>query len=179
MGIMVFTADGVLDTTFDGDGRKKIAAGAWGFDVWAQAVTIAADGDILVVGTNPDGALTYKVTMVRLAPDGSFDTSFSGDGSADFYWPSSVDNLANALTTNGDRILFGGSATSDWADHDMAIGQLNADGSLYTTFNGDGLKYIAFGGDADVREILVQSDGKIIGLGEAQLISNDDAVAVT
>ena len=179
MGIMVFTADGVLDTTFDGDGRKKIAAGAWGFDVWAQAVTIASDGDILVVGTNPDGALTYKVTMVRLAPDGSFDTSFSGDGSADFYWPSSVDNLANALTTNGDRILFGGSATSDWADHDMAIGQLNADGSLYTTFNGDGLKYIAFGGDADVREILVQSDGKIIGLGEAQLISNDDAVAVT
>ena len=53
-GIMLFTADGVLDATFDGDGRRKIASGGPAMGVWTTAVTVTSDDNIMIVGTSPD-----------------------------------------------------------------------------------------------------------------------------
>ena len=63
----------------------------------------------------------------------------------------------------------------------MGIGQLTSDGRNDTAFaSGTGRTYVDFGfGDSDVRELLVQADGKIVGIGESQVFDNDDSVAVT
>ena len=180
-GIMLFTADGVLDTSFDGDGRRKIASGGPNMDVWTTAVTVTSDDKIMIVGTSPDNSWDYRMKVYRLNTDGSNDTSFNNDGMRNVYFPSSVDNLANAVVMSGDKTVFGGSAADSWSRHDMGIGQLTSDGRNDTAFaSGTGRTYVDFGfGDSDVRELLVQADGKIVGIGESQVFDNDDSVAVT
>ncbi len=180
-GIMLFTADGVLDTSFDGDGRRKIASGGPNMDVWTTAVTVTSDDKIMIVGTSPDNGWDYRMKVYRLNTDGSNDTSFNNDGMRNVYFPSSVDNLANAVVMSGDQTVFGGSAADSWSRHDMGIGQLTSDGRNDTAFaSGTGRTYVDFGfGDSDVRELLVQADGKIVAIGESQVFDNDDSVAVT
>ncbi|MEL0127482.1 MAG: InlB B-repeat-containing protein, partial [Actinomycetota bacterium] len=180
-GVMLFTADGVLDTSFDGDGRRKIASGGPNMDVWTTAVTVTSDDKIMIVGTSPDNSWDYRMKVYRLNTDGSLDTSFNNDGMRNVYFPSSVDNLANAVVMSGEKTVFGGSAAASWQRHDMGIGQLTSDGRNDTAFaSGDGRTYVDFGfGDSDVRELLVQADGKIIAIGESQVFDNDDSVAVT
>ena len=127
-GIMLFTSDGVLDTSFDGDGRRKIASGGPNMDVWTTAVTVTSDDKIMIVGTSPDNGWDYRMKVYRLNTDGSNDTSFNNDGMRNVYFPSSVDNLANAVVMSGDKTVFGGSAADSWSRHDMGIGQLTSDG---------------------------------------------------
>ena len=180
-GIMLFTADGVLDTSFDGDGRRKIASGGPAMDVWTTAVTVTSDDKIMFVGTSPDNGWDYRMKVYRLNTDGSNDISFNNDGMRNVYFPSSFDNLANAVVMSGDKTIFGGSAAASWQRHDMGVGQLTSDGRNDTTFaSGTGRTYVDFGfGDSDVRELLVQADGKIVAIGESQVFGNDDSVAVT
>ena len=180
-GIMLFTADGVLDTSFDGDGRLKIASGGPNWDVWTTAVTVTSDDRIMIAGTSPDNSWDYRMKVYRLNTDGSLDTSFNNDGMRNVSFPSSVDNLANAVVMSGDKTVFGGSAADSWSRHDMGIGQLTSDGRNDTAFaSGEGRTYVDFGfGDSDVRELLVQADGKIVAIGESQVFDNDDSVAVT
>jgi len=180
-GIMLFTAEGVLDTSFDGDGRRKIASGGPNMDVWTTAATVTSDDKIMIVGTSPDNSWDYRMKVYRLNTDGSLDTSFNNDGMRNVSFPSSVDNLANAVVMSGDKTVFGGSAAASWSRHDMGVGQLTSDGRNDTAFaSGTGRTYVDFGfGDSDVRELLVQADGKIVAIGESQVFDNDDSVAVT
>ena len=62
----------------------------------------------------------------------------------------------------------------------MGIAQLKANGQndLGGFADGKGKLYVDFGfGDSDVRELLVQADGKIVAIGESQVFDNDDSVA--
>ena len=180
-GIMLFTADGVLDPSFWTDGRRKIASGGPNVDVWTTAVTVTSDDKIMIVGTSPDNSWDYRMKVYRLNPDGSLDTSFSNDGMRNVNFPGGVDHLANAVVMTGDKTVIGGSAAASWSRHDMGVAQLKANGQndLAGFADGAGKLYVDFGfGDSDVRELLVQTDGKIIAIGESQVFDNDDSVAV-
>lgn len=181
-GIMLFTADGVLDPSFWSDGRRKIASGGPNMDVWTTAVTVTSDDKIMIVGTSPDNSWDYRMKVYRLNTDGSLDTSFSNDGMRNVNFPGGVDHLANAVVMTGDKTVVGGSAAASWSRHDMGIAQLKANGQndLGGFADGKGKLYVDFGfGDSDVRELLVQADGKIIAIGESQVFDNDDSVAIT
>ena len=181
-GIMLFTADGVLDPSFWSNGRRKIAADGPNTDVWTTAVTVTSDDKIMIVGTSPDNSWDYRMNAYRVNTDGSLDTSFSNDGVRNISFPGGVDHLANAVVMTGDKTVVGGSAAASWSRHDMGIAQLNANGQndLGGFADGKGKLYVDFGfGDSDVRELLVQADGKIVAIGESQVFGNDDSVAVT
>ena len=180
-GIMLFNSNGVLDTSFSGDGRLKIASGGPNVDVWTTAVTVTSDDKITIVGTSPDSNWDYRMKVYRLNSDGSLDTSFSNDGMRNINFPGGVDHLANAVVMAGDKTVVGGSAAASWQRHDMGIAQLKANGQndLAGFADGAGKLYVDFGfGDSDVRELLVQADGKIVAIGESQVFDNDDSVAV-
>src|SRR5207237_225606 len=69
-------AIGSLDPSF-GIGGKVVAD--VGFDDHATALALAPDGKVVAVGF--DTTTTFKnFEVVRLNPDGSFDTTFNGDG---------------------------------------------------------------------------------------------------
>jgi uncharacterized delta-60 repeat protein len=173
LAVMRLNPGGSLDSSFDpggadGDGKKVIDFG--GSLDQAQDVLVQPDGKIVVVGTgNPN----FDFAIVRLNPDGSFDTSFdSGDNTFDgvvgvpFGPGATFDNAyAGALQADG-KILVAGQ--TDQGDN-VAVLRLNPGGSLDSSFDpggtdGDGKKVIDFGGavDEESRDVLVQPDGKIV-----------------
>src|SRR5688572_17010421 len=112
-----YNTNGSLDTTFNGTGRK--AFNILGFDSLAFAVIVRPDGKIVVLGaTNGDFGL------VRLNSNGSFDTTFSGDGKilVDFggeEWASAL-----ALQPSDGKYVLGGYASFDGVQYDFALARV-------------------------------------------------------
>lgn len=78
-----YKQNGSLDTTFNGTGKKlfSVGPGAGTWQSWASDVVVEpADNKIVVVGLTRDFASISDIALVRLNPEGTFDTSFSGDG---------------------------------------------------------------------------------------------------
>ena len=73
-----YNSDGSLDTSFSGDGKQTTDFG--GTDV-ASGVAIQGDGKIVAVGeAEPERQRRRRSRLARYNPNGSLDTSFSGDG---------------------------------------------------------------------------------------------------
>ena len=70
-----YNPNGSLDTTFSGDGKQTTDFG--GVDV-ANGVALQGDGKIVAVGQR--GGTASDFALARYNPNGSLDTSFSGDG---------------------------------------------------------------------------------------------------
>ena len=103
-------------------------------------MAIQSSGKIVVVG---------NATIARYNTNGSRDTSFSGDGGADF------NGGANAvvLQANGRIVVVGGGT----------IARYNTNGSRDTSFSGDGSA--DFSGSANA--VVLQANGRIVVAGVA------------
>jgi uncharacterized delta-60 repeat protein len=155
-GAARYTADGLLDSTFDTDGRLSINSRMLG-----DGLVLQPDGKIVVAGSASvagDRAFAVMRLLTNGAPDGSF-------GSAGF---STV-----AFTTNDDygrgvalqadgKILVSGQS-SNLSNGDFAVARFDANGVLDPSFDGDGRFTVDFFGSFDGAEnVAVQPDGKIV-----------------
>jgi serralysin len=124
-----FKADGSVDTRFGDNGVLHFDK-ALGLNYFS-AVTVQADGKILVVGDSSN----FRVpNIIRLNADGSFDESFGNHGIAGFSVLPNGSNTATAVTVQADgKILVAGQST-DRGVTGASIIRLNADGSIDTTF---------------------------------------------
>jgi uncharacterized delta-60 repeat protein len=157
--------DGKLDDTFNGDGTKRFGYGAADE---ANAVLVQPDGRIVVVG---NGTADRDVAVTQLNPDGSFDTSFDGDGTfvADFGGNEMGSGVV--LQPNGKLVVVGRTGGGDFA----AL-RLQPGGALDTTFSFDGKTTLDFRGSDRGNDVALQPDGKIVLAGDTSL-NNDVAVA--
>ena len=154
-----YNPDGSLDTSFSGDGKQTTDFGA---DDGATGVAIQGDGKIVAVGR---GGVQRRLRARPLQPDGSLDTTFSGDGKQ---------------TTD-----FGGLSTGQtgWRSRrrqdrrgrgrhlgygDFALARYNPSGTLDTSFSGDGRQTTDFPGDDRAAGVALQADGKIVAVGSAR-----------
>ncbi|MBL0012568.1 MAG: T9SS type A sorting domain-containing protein [Flavobacterium sp.] len=156
-----YNTDGSIDTTLDGDGIQTTSIGTAG-DV-INDVKVQTDGKIVVVGyTEID---TWKnFAIARYNSDGSFDTSFDGDGKQTLYFNFSPENTcyANAAYIQNDgKILIAGSDFY-FGGYDFALARLNADGSKDNSFNFSGLTTTSLGTFDYSRAMTIQTDGKIV-----------------
>jgi uncharacterized delta-60 repeat protein len=157
-------ANGALDTTFDGDGRKILNWGALGR---ATAVVVAPNGKILLGGfSGPEGG---NIQVARLKPNGALDTTFATGGIATIDFGGDDFGLAMARQVDG-RILVAGRSTAAGA----VVARLRATGALDPDFGGDGRVTLPGGGSASA--VLVQPDRRIIVAGNA---SGSAAMTVT
>jgi uncharacterized delta-60 repeat protein len=136
-------SDGSLDTSFDpGTGTNN----------YIYSTTIQSDGKIIIGG----GFTTYNGTgrnrIARLNTDGSLETSFDpGTG---------ANNYIRSTTIQSDgKIIIGGGFTTYNGTGRNRIACLNTDGSLDTSFD------LGTGTDGGIESIALQSDGKIIIVG--------------
>ncbi len=111
-----YTANGDLDTTFDGDG-KLVTDFAGGSDL-AKDITLQPNGKIVVAG-NATGA-SSDFALARYNPDGSLDSAFDGDGllmTDNAGYPDYAYTIV--LLPNGEIVIAG--YTGNGTDYDFAV----------------------------------------------------------
>jgi uncharacterized delta-60 repeat protein len=147
-----YNPNGSLDPTFSGDG-KQTTSGFGG----ANAVAIRTDGKIVAVGEAKN-----DFALARYNPNGTLDPAFSGDGkqTTDFGGLDEANGVA--LQPDG-TVVAGGDG-----DHGVfALARYRANGSLDPSFSGDGRQTTVFGGRDEGNAVAIQTDGKIVAVGDA------------
>jgi uncharacterized delta-60 repeat protein len=148
-----YNADGSLDTSFSGDGMETTDFG--GFSDRATGVALQGDGMIVVVGGAPG-----DFALARYNPNGSLDTSFSGDGKQTTAFGGG--SGATGVALQGGKIVAVGSDGGDFA-----LARYNPNGSLDASFSGDGKRTTHFGPVDRANAVALQGDGKIVAVGRA------------
>lgn len=143
-------ANGAVDKTFSGDGKKTIAFNLGGSqEDQATGVGIQADGSIVLGGfaqISASGDLDFAAA--RLTSVGEVDPTFSTDGkkTIGFNLGASDNDVANSLViqSDGKLVLSGHALRVDPANTDFAVTRLDTDGQLDTSFGTGGIKTIPF-----------------------------------
>lgn len=169
-GLAKFDMDGNLDPTFDGDAGNGngIVLTDFGGDDWATALTVQADGKIIVVGHRDQGG-TRVIAIARYNPDGTLDTSFDGDtGTGNGKFITSINSFASAYSVaqNGSRIVVGGSTFNGFSQTFAVVVYNISNGVRDNSFDSDGIVMTNMGGMAEsIHAIKIQTDGKIVAAG--------------
>ena len=162
-----YNPDGSLDTSFSGDGKQRTNFRGAGesFDR-ATGVALQGDGKIVAVGHSAGNAFTSEFALARYNPNGSLDTSFSGDGRqrTNFRGAGASFDRASGVALQGDgkivAVGIGGAGPGDFA-----LARYNPNGSLDPSFSGDGRQTTNFGGTDQANGVALQGDGKIVAVG--------------
>jgi uncharacterized delta-60 repeat protein len=108
-----YLTNGILDTSFDGDGRVTTSVGLASDN--AFAVALQSDGKILITGGSTIGA-NSEVILVRYNPDGSLDTTYGNGGKVvidvatggeDTGYGITFDSIGRAIVAGAASDLFG------------------------------------------------------------------------
>ena len=108
--------------------------------------------------------------LVRYTSSGTIDNSFGRDGVVVTPFPGNVGSsaLSVAIQANGDIVATGETAKSASGPSDFALARYTANGTLDMTFGNSGFVITAFGNsNASVNTVLIQTDGKIIAVGNS------------
>ena len=184
IGLARYLPDGTLDTSFGEQGfvrtaiRPSLNATQRGDDfvsglmVTADKIVVAGLGRAVGWGTGND------FVMARYDLNGVLDPTFDGDGKVitDFYGDY---DECHAMTMQPDgKILLAGIVVSG-GDSDFGVARYLTDGSLDPSFGGgDGKVNVSIGTGDQARGIGVQSDGKIVVTGFANVAPSTEAVAI-
>jgi uncharacterized delta-60 repeat protein len=157
VAVVRLKANGTLDPTFDGDGKKTLSWGAIGR---ATAVVVAPNGKILLGGfSGPEGG---NIQVARLKANGALDTTFATAGIATIDFGG--DDFGEAMARQADgRVVVAGRSTAAGA----VVARLRATGLLDPDFGSGGRVTLPGGGSA--RAVVVQPDGRIILAGNASI----------
>jgi len=152
---------GDLDTSFGSNGVVKTDLGD--FDV-AIDVAVQHDNKIVVTGST-FGALT-NIALVRYESNGSIDSGFGTNGVVITNLSATDIGREVVIQANG-KIVVGGSNDIN-GDKDFTLARYSEDGSLDTSFGVGGVVTPTISTDDDeIWGITLQSDGKIIAVGES------------
>ena len=170
-GLVRYTANGTLDTTFSGDGKQTTDFGTEYAYAAAKSVAIQSDGKIVLAGyTFKPTNYPYNFALVRYNTDGSLDSTFSGDGKQITDVGSA--DVANSVAIQSDeKIIVTGYSV---------IARYNPDGSLDSSFSNDGKQNTpydgrpVYGSYSNTTSAAIQPDGKIVFAGS---VNTDFALA--
>jgi uncharacterized delta-60 repeat protein len=160
-----YLPDGTLDSTFGGDG--KVMTQFTKRDESVSSVALQGDGKIVVAGAARADIQDSRIAVARYNPDGTLDSTFSGDGKVTAQVSDGRD-FANAVTVQPDeRIVVGGlAAPGSWAR--MAVLRYLSDGTLDSTFSGDGKVLTGLTRRHDsVQSLMIDSADNIVAAGIA------------
>lgn len=150
--LLKYTANGELDTRFGDNGLVALSS----FASYRGDMVVQDDGKILIAGTTSFD----DFAVMRLNADGSLDVSFGNQGLVSIDLPGDSAQASEITLQSDGRILLSGDAYANGGS-DFAAVQLNADGSLDTTF-----------GSTDGNTRLVGSSGndELQGLGTDEIL---------
>ena len=160
--------DGSLDTSFGVGGIVTTTLGVYdmiNLAGSAKSVAIQNDGKIVVTGQSYNG-LNYDFAVVRYNYNGSLDTTFGNNGKV-------ITNFGNdspkSIAIQSDEKIVVAGVNYNGSSVNFALVRYNTDGSLDTTFDVDGMVTTNYNGsDCHAYSLALQSDGKIVLVGDAR-----------
>lgn len=159
-----FNADGTRDASFGVGGTASTTIGA---SQLGRRIALQTDGKIVVVG-NANAFGTSDFAIVRFNPNGSLDSTFSGDGKAVFGLGAAADDAFDAVIQADGKIVVVGTTVGATTGNDWGALRLNTDGSLDNTFGSNGSTSIKVTTTSDeARSAVLQPDGNIVIAGSA------------
>ncbi|HEY0428294.1 MAG TPA: FG-GAP-like repeat-containing protein [Pyrinomonadaceae bacterium] len=171
-----YNSNGTLDTTFGTNGKTISDFGpvADYFADDATDVIVLPDGKIVIVGDS-DGGGYYDFLIARYNANGTLDTSFGTNGRTKTDLGNGYQDGASGAALQPDgKIVSVGAALPSSYDLDFSLIRYNPNGSLDPTF-GTGGK-VVFGleslHDEELSDVVIQSDGKILALGDSNSSNN-------
>ena len=175
-----YRADGVLDWTFDGDGRVSIPIP--GDEPPDNDAMLDGQGNLVATGSIDQADSSWDMLTMRIRPDGALDPAFGVGGMAvdDFGFG---EDAARAIAMQPDgRILIAGYAEQE-DDLEAALSRYAPDGTLDPSFGSGGRVVLDVEGlpGYDLAEgVAVLPDGRIVLAGHANLsqVTSDAFVAV-
>ncbi len=161
------TVGGAPDATFAGGSPLTPALGT---SARALAVALQPDGKIVVAGEIQTGGAS-EFGLLRLNDDGTFDTSFDGDGIVQTNLSSGTD-VAYAVALQADGKIVAAGEAGGALNQDFAVVRYDDDGSLDTSFDGDGIAITpipgGFGNQNDRADgVAIAPGGEIVVAGAA------------
>ena len=139
VGIARVTANGALDSSFDGDGLLAV-------DVEGEAfgVAIQPDGAIIAAGYAVPPGGTGGAALLRVNGDGRLDNSFGTAGIA------GVDlgdaGVLNSIVVQADgKLVATGGSSTDAGGEDMILARFDSEGALDTSYGINGVTTADFG----------------------------------
>jgi uncharacterized delta-60 repeat protein len=176
-----FHPDGALDSSFGGDGRVFSDFPSGSDDPLffsadnGRAIVLQADGKLVVagqaIGAPPPGFLgnASRFALARYEEDGDPDPTFGSAGIVLTEYPGASEGArALALQPDG-KLVVAGEADATGDGQVFALARYKSDGKLDATFGACGLTTNALSdrGIDRIHAIALQSDGSIVGAGEA------------
>lgn len=159
-GVKRCNTNGTIDNTFGTSGSTVIDISP-NLD-FGRAIAIQADDKIILAGQSNNGT-NDDIVVVRLNSDGTIDNTFGSNGIVTTT-VSAYSELANDIVVQSDgKIVVGGGAYNGTSE-DFILVRYNANGTLDNTFGLNGIVLTDIGtatGD-EIKEIVLQSDGKIV-----------------
>ena len=166
-GVVRYFPGGGLDPTF-GDGGA-VATDFGSTDDYPQSVGLLADGRILVGGQNEINAVasTGNYVLARYQVDGTLDTTFGTGGKVTIDVHGTEDTPGVVALVPGGKIVIAGTSARTTSlsstAFDISAVQLNADGTLDTSFADAGKLVTNFGPDRQqAYAINVDRSGRVI-----------------
>ncbi|HXJ64680.1 MAG TPA: hypothetical protein VNN79_13075, partial [Actinomycetota bacterium] len=173
-------APGDLDPTFGGgDGVVKYDSGGSDF---GQKILRQPDGKIVVAGQTSSAQHDENLLLARYTADGKRDTTFGGgDGVVSVDFLGGYDDAWGLARMSDGRLVVAGEAENPAGTFDhVAVARFTSNGHLDTTFSGDGKTTTGVPGfpHSFGWRCVVQPNGKIVVVGEADNATGGDLLAV-
>jgi uncharacterized delta-60 repeat protein len=173
-----YRTDGMLDPSFDGDGKVTTDFASRADS--ALSVAVQGDGKIVVAGVAFPVSGSADFALARYNPNGALDLTFGVGGKLTTDVAAGLDDVAFAVAIQADgRIVAVGYAISLLTPAEFALARYNPDGSLDPTFGVGGtvITDFASGSDDAAFAAALQQDGRIVAAGYSQSGNYDFALA--
>lgn len=165
-----FDVNGNPDLTFNGGSFLNIPYPLFISNLLADNFLILPDGKILIAGPYVVGSGQAGILLVRVNPNGTFDTTFSPTGHVVYDDPSRFSEGVQAIDidNNGKILVAGGSRDISSENTTPTIWRFNQDGTLDTSFNSTGFIRLPLSYFSVYETLEVQDDGKYIAVGRGE-----------
>jgi uncharacterized delta-60 repeat protein len=154
-----YNPNGTLDSSFGQAGKVMTRMGLG--DAFSFGIALQSNGGIVLAGYS-DTTQNHDFSLAGYTSNGTLDSSFGTGGLVTTDFGGATDDIAYALTMQGDGKLVVAGRTGEYPALDFGLARYNSDGQLDQTFGTGGKMATNFSSSDQAYAVALQSNGKIV-----------------